>query len=85
MVNGNDYELVDEPLEHEGCIRIPYPGTAYAWPRVFFAPAEKRFFYDFYSTGAIADDELRYHGSEDLSIDEVKRLFAGKWPPNERG
>ena len=84
MVNESDYEYLDEELTHEGCIRIPFPSGGYGWSRIFFDPAENRFFYDLYSTGAISDD-LRYHGSEDLTLEEVKRIIPTDWPDNTRG
>ncbi len=85
MVDHNHYELLDEELRHEDCVAIPYPGSGYGWARFFYRPREKRFFYDFYSCGVIADDETRYHGSEDLTPEEMRREIKTKWPRNPRG
>jgi hypothetical protein len=81
----SDYELVDDELTHEGCISIPYPPYGYGWDRFFYDPAEKRFLHDVYSTGIIADDETRYHGTEDLTLEEIKASIPCKWPPNHAG
>ena len=85
MINDSEYELLDEYPEHDDCIRIPYPKTGYGWVQIYYEPARKRFFYEEYSTGAIADDETRYHGSEYVSVEEVKRMVPCKWPLNKRG
>ena len=85
MVDENHYELVDAELEHEDCVRIPYPAMAYGWARFFYQPEEKRFFYDFYSCGVIADDETRYHGSEGLTVEEIRQVIKTDWPKNPSG
>ena len=81
----DDYESLDEELKHDDCIAIPYPGSAYGWARIFYQPAEKRFFYDFYSTGVIDDTDTRYHGTEDLTVEQIRRQIKTKWPKNPKG
>ena len=85
MVDENHYEVLDGEYEHEDCIAIPFPKSGYGWSRIFYQPQEKRFFYDFYSCGYIADDETRYHGSEDLTLEEIRGLIKTDWPKNPRG
>ncbi len=58
---------------------------AYGWSRFFYQTKEKRFFYDSYSCGAIADDETRYHGSEILTVGEIRSLIKTEWPKNKDG
>lgn len=81
----DDYEVLDDYVSHEDCIQIPYPCIGWGWIRLFYRPADKSFFYDQYSTGYIDDCEIRYHGSESASLEQVIKSVSKEWPENEKG
>ena len=80
-----DYDVLDEYIQHEGCIYIPYPIIGWGWIRIFYNPSDKSFLYDQYSTGYIDDGELRYHGTKTASVDQIVAALNKDWPPNEKG
>ena len=80
-----DYDVLDDFIPHEDCIQIPYPCIGWAWFRLFYNPADKSFFCDQYSTGVIDDCEIRYHGSEPVSLGEVIASLSKEWPDHSKG
>ena len=81
----NDYDVLDNFIAHEGCVQIPYLCIGWAWFRLYYNPADKSFFCDQYSTGVIDDCEIRYHGSETVSLENVIASLSGEWPDHSRG
>ncbi len=81
----SDYEVLDEYITHEGCVRIPFPTMGWGWSLIFYDPSDRSFFFDMYSTGYICDDELRYHGTETLTLEEIIRLYSEDWPNKDAG
>ena len=81
----SDYDVLDDYLEHKGCVYIPYPILGWGWSRIFYNPEDRTFFYDQYSTGVIDDGEIRYHGTCNASLEQIISTFNKDWPPNDRG
>ena len=81
----SDYEVLDEYIQHEGCIYIPYPIIGWGWSRIFYNPEEKSFLFDQYSTGYIDDGEIRYHGTKTATVEQIVAALSKDWPPNNRG
>lgn len=81
----SDYDVLDEYVRHEGCVHIPTPILGWGWSRVFYNPEDKTFFYDQYSTGYIDDGEIRYHGTKDVTLEQVVGALSSDWPPNDKG
>jgi len=81
----DDYEVLDEYIQHEGCIFIPYPIIGWGWIRIFYDPKERSFLFDQYSTGYIDDGEIRYHGTKTATVEQVVATLSKDWPPNNKG
>ncbi len=80
-----DYEVLDDYIEHEGCVYNPTPIIGWGWIRLFYNPEDKSFLYDQYSTGYIDDGEIRFHGTETATLEQVINTVGKDWPKNNRG